>query len=138
MASAEGGTQGRVICPKRQGRGFALGCEPVPGISQGWVLGSVSASPRSMDTIPCRRLWCWVKHREVSGSVQEALEMVPLLPSLRFKDQVISESCCKWKNAHKGKKTRWVGEWVLNARAAAMHQSPWVPSQFALFAPFGA
>lgn len=45
-------------------------------------------------------LW---KHREVSGmghvpegvlSRKKALEIVPLLPSLGFKDQVILEMCC--------------------------------------------
>lgn len=47
-ASAEGGTQGRVICPKMQGTGFALGCERVPGVSQGQAWGNVPASPRNL------------------------------------------------------------------------------------------
>lgn len=43
-ASAEGGTQGRVISLKMRGMGFALGRERVPGVSPSQTEGNMPAS----------------------------------------------------------------------------------------------
>lgn len=40
-------------------------------------------------------------------SRRKALEIVLLLPYLCFKEQVILEAYCRWKNAHKEKAARW-------------------------------
>lgn len=109
IASAKDGTQRRVICSKNLGHGICPGLRAGargfagPGVGQ---RACIPQAPRVC--FPAGGLGAGGSTERSAGVFgrKKALEIVPLLPCLRFEDRVISETYCKWKKCPRRKESK--------------------------------
>lgn len=142
IASAKGGTQRRVICSKNLGHGICPGLRAGARGFAGPGVGERACIPQAPRVcFPAGGLGAGGSAERSAGVFgrKKALEIVPLLPCLRFEDRVISETYCKWKKCPQ-KKDDKEGKRVgagAQQEGSTYPPEPLGPPHFSLSAPFG-